>query len=134
MNRIYLRVCILKIDCLDTCHLDELDNKDEKFINQIRLLFLSPVYDMMSKFNITIIPIQVESIYHENQLDSNGFNYPIDTIQQAVQRNECDFGYNFYKSPVLVENVTQGPILDDDIVQVFSAYNVKNRNERKEMF
>jgi len=129
MNRINVRVCIPNIDCLDTCHFDQFDNKDEKYFDQIRLLVTTPRHEMMSLFNATIIPIDLKPTSYKNELDSNGFNYPIDTIQLAVQRNQCDFGYNFYKSPVWVENVTQGPILDDDILEMLSAYNIKNLNQ-----
>jgi len=81
----------------------------------MRLLLLSPMHGIMSKFNVTIIPIQLKPTFHGNELDSNGFNYPIDTLQLAVQRNQCDIGLNGYRSPVLVENVTQGPIFNDEL-------------------
>ena len=118
--------------CLfDSCPFDAVDHPKERYMEKIVFKFKEFINSMNYQFNTTFIEIPLENNNSsETQDNTNGFNPPVDQIQLALQRNECQFAWSPYKTPVLVENITQGPVFDHEITSLISVYKLdKKSNE-----
>jgi len=126
-----LRICVPKVPCIfDSCSSDSLDHPKERYLKRIGNKLLEIVSSLNNIFNTTYVQIPME---HNNlteiQDKSNGFNPAVDNIQLALQRNECQFALSPYKTPILVENITQGNVFDQEIVLLTSVYQLHKSNE-----
>jgi len=110
----HLRVCVPNIQCIfaDYCSYNEIDNQEERYVERTGHLMRSLVYSIVKDFNITRL------IRHMHKKD----NKTVDEIQDALQNNECDVGLLHYNTPILLENITQGPVVYESKLTMTSAY------------
>jgi len=74
-------------------------------------------------YNISLIPKRMGRSMDPLTLDES---------QLAVQRNECSFILNVYSTPTVGENLTQGPVVDENILQMMSFYTVDSRDKEND--
>jgi len=123
-----LKICVPEIPSI----LYSADHPKERYIKRIENKLLRLFY-FNHIFNTTHVRIPMENNnLTEIQDKSNGFNPAVDQIQIALQRNECHFAFSMYKTPVLVENITQGNVFDQEIISLASVYKLHKKNNEKD--
>ena len=55
----------------------------------------------------------------------------LDASLLFVQRGDCDMALVVYTTPTLAENLTQGPVLFDDIIQIMSTYRLSDESGKE---
>ena len=112
-----LRLCYFKTHCIleQECNVpggDELRRENTEL-----------TYSILSGFNLSLIAkkAQANSGFDEEQIDE---------CLHSLQRNESDIIHTYYSKPLLLENITTGPVAWETKIGFVSAYEFEDQNNR----
>jgi len=112
-----LRVCYPNVDCafpFTKCSMGSA-------FKPVSSLLGDNILPVISKFpNISMFGMKPDKT--EGELDASLL---------SIQRGECDLSLVFYTSPTLAENLTQGPVFFDDIIQIMSTYRLNDGSKKE---
>ena len=112
-----LRLCYLKTACAfgEECNIPEGD--------ELKRLNREMVQSMLSGFNVSTVAkkSKVSSAFDEEKI--NG-------CLHSLQRNESDVTLPSYSMPVLLQNITTGPVAWETKVGFVSTYNFEDHDDR----
>ena len=91
----------------------------------IQNTFMGATNSLLSKFNVTLIP-KSPDVGSEMDLSDT----KMDHCLLSLQRNESDIILMPYSMPLVVENVTIGPVSDQTKIGMITAYKLKSDDTR----
>ena len=113
-----LRVCYLRMVCF-------FDGECPVSGTVIQNIIMDATNSLLSAFNVTMIP-QSPDVGSEMHLSDT----KIDPCLLSLQRNESDTILMPYSMPVVLENVTTGPVSYESKIGMISAYDIEPEDTR----
>ena len=112
-----LRLCYLKTACVldEECNIpggDEISRQNREL-----------TYSTLSGYNLSTIAkeIKVNSVFDEENIDE---------CLHSLQRNESDGIFTTYSMPVLLQNITTGPVTGEAKIGFISTYNFEDYDNK----